>query len=61
MKIEGLEMSEPVSTKSPSDILDAPIGGEDFRQALEIVTLLITTTQAGIRLADAAKAECDYT
>jgi hypothetical protein len=46
-----VEFSEPVSVESPADALDAPIGGEEFRQILEMITVVFKTVAAAVSFA----------
>jgi hypothetical protein len=47
-----VSISEPLPPESPADALDAPISGEELRQALEMVTLLFSTGTAGLVFAE---------
>jgi hypothetical protein len=49
---EEVSLSEPLPAESPADALDAPISGEELRQALEVVTLLFSTGTAGLVFAE---------
>jgi hypothetical protein len=40
---EGHRASQPMSTQSVSDALDAPIGVEEVRQVCEVVTVMMGT------------------
>jgi hypothetical protein len=52
LKVDGLEISQPVFAQSPADILDAPMGGRKVLAILKIVTTLFTTATAGVKLAE---------
>jgi hypothetical protein len=51
-KLNGIEISEPVAVESPTDMLDAPIGIEEVKVYLEVITVAINTTAAGALLVD---------
>lgn len=44
----GLEHSKPVGTESLADPLDAPIGGEELKNIVEIVTLMFKAGAAAV-------------
>lgn len=52
LEIDGLELSQPVFSQSPVDVLDAPMGGRKTIAVLKIVTALFTTATSGIKLVE---------
>lgn len=52
----GLEASEPMAVDSTSDALDAPLGVDEIRQVLEVVTLVATTGTSMVGFVAALKA-----
>jgi hypothetical protein len=51
----GVEVSAPMAVDSSSDALDAPLGVDELRQVLEVVTLIATTGTAIVGLLAAIK------
>jgi hypothetical protein len=51
----GLEHSKPVGTESLADPLDAPIGGEELKNIVEIVTVLFKAGAAAVTFFGAIK------
>jgi hypothetical protein len=49
-EITGIELDEPQSDQSLSDAVDSPIGPQEIEQILQLVTVAITTTTAGVVL-----------
>lgn len=52
LHVNGLEVSTPTPSQSPADVLDAPMGGRKILAILKIVTALLGTATAGVKLAD---------
>ena len=55
LDIKGVEKDEPQIDRSLSDAADAPIGPQEVQQVLELITVAITTTTAGIELFEKVK------
>lgn len=52
LQIDGLQLSQPVPSQSPVDILDSPMGGRRIIAVLKIVTALLSTGSAAVKLAE---------
>ncbi len=52
LQIDGLQLSRPVPSQSPADILDSPMGGRKILAILKIVTALLSTGTATVKLAE---------
>ncbi|HEX8645188.1 MAG TPA: hypothetical protein VF702_14860 [Allosphingosinicella sp.] len=52
----GIEASAPMAVDSSSDALDAPLGVDELRQVLEVVTLIASTGTTVVGFLAAVKA-----
>src|SRR4051812_21933046 len=55
-KEHGIEASAPMTVDSSSDALDAPLGVDEMRQVLEVVTLIASTGTTMVGFLVAVKA-----
>jgi len=52
LNVAGLKSGIPVPSSSPVDLLDAPMNKKKAASALQILTLLLSTSTAAVKLAD---------